>query len=107
MSCVYSNVELALDDENVYPYGGAEHFAYSAQLQFDAGVAAFILWTCDRGFEGRSISHFLDGVLEKYGFEEAIYCARYLEHFDKMPELMPETREKIALMMLDFDTDAE
>lgn len=103
-----SNVELLLDsEENVYPYGGGEHFAYAVQKEFSAEVAAFVLWMCNKGFEDRSISHFLDGLMLKFGDEEAIFCARYLEHFDRLPELMPETRERILLMVLDFDEDID
>lgn len=90
-------------ERNIYAFGTAEHLAYEMQMFFGVDRAAYVLWMCDRENPSRNITYFLDQLLNKFSISEAEFCANYLEEFELMPELMPETREKIMLSFLDFD----
>lgn len=90
---------------NLFPYGTAEHLAYEMQTKFGVSESAFVIFMCDKEENERNIAFFLNALMEKFGHEVAQWAAVYLEDFDVMPTLMPETKERVVLMRLDFDSD--
>jgi hypothetical protein len=96
-----------LNGRNYFAYGTAEHFAFEMQKMFTPAVGAFVVFMCDKEEEDRNIAFFLNAVLERYGPVEAQWAAMYLQDFDVLPVLMPETKERVVLMRLDFDEDTD
>jgi hypothetical protein len=89
--------------KNPYPYGSGEHLAYEIRGAYGDAQGAFALWLMTKDVQRRNITLFLGDLLEKYGLEVAGFAALYLEPFDRMPLISEETRERITLMVLDFD----
>lgn len=91
------------EGQNMFAYGTAEHFAFEMQKEFTPAVGAFVVFMCEKEEEERNIAFFLNAVLERYGPVEAQWAATYLKDFEVLPVLMPETKERVILMRLDFD----
>jgi hypothetical protein len=80
-----------------YPYGTAEHLAWSLREHFSAEVAGYALWAIDQDTEDRNIAYFLNVMFERFGLDEAQYTAEYLRSFDELPPIMPETRKQLII----------
>lgn len=79
-----------------FQYGTAEHFAWELRSKFDANVAGFALWAIDMDDEDRNIAFFLNEVFERFGIEEAKFCAQYLVNFEFLPPISEATREHLS-----------
>jgi hypothetical protein len=84
-----------------FPYGTAEHLAWELRDRFDAQIAGFSLWAIDMDDEDRNIAFFLNEVYERYGIEEAQFCAQYLMNFETLPQLTDKTREHLTFNRLE------
>lgn len=89
--------------ENPYGYGTGEHMAFAVQVKFGFQPAAFCLWLMTKDAYRTNITKFLGEMLDNQGIEVAEYLANYLTTFETMPVITEETKEKIILMVLDFN----
>ena len=91
-----------------YAYGSGEHFAWELRRRFDALIAEYVLRWIDTDTSEGNVAVFLNSVLQRYGLEEAQFCAQYLSNFDVMPPLSDWTREQLALIRFeqDYEDDA-
>lgn len=81
--------------------------AFEVQTRFDFESAAFCLWLMTKDVYRTSIVKFLGEVLDNRGIEIAGYLANYLQSFETMPPITEETKEKITLMLLDFNENED
>lgn len=91
-------------DENricPFPYGTAEHFAWTLREEFNAEVAGFVLWAINEDEDDRNIAFLLNSVYGKFGLAEAQYCAQYMYSFEYLPPMMPETRSRLFMNRLE------
>jgi hypothetical protein len=86
-----------------YPYGTAEHLAWSLREEFNAEVAGYALWAIDQDTEECNIAFFLDLMYERFGLTETQYTAQYLSSFDILPPIMPETRKQLIINRVERD----
>lgn len=93
--------------DNPYAYGTGEHMCFDVQTRFGFKPAAFCLWLMTKDVYRSNITKFLGEVLDTQGIEVAEFLANYLATFETMPVITEETKEKIILMVLDFDEETD
>lgn len=93
-----------MDVENPYPYGSGEHLAFAVQQNFGDKEASFCLWVMSRYVDGNVVT-FLTDILDRFGVGVAAYLAKYLQNFETLPNVSPETKQRVVLAFLDFDVD--
>lgn len=93
--------------DNPYAYGTGEHMAFEVQTRFGFQPAAFCIWLMTKDMYRTSITKFLGEVLDNQGIEIAGYLANYLQSFETMPPITEETKEKITLLLLDFNENED
>lgn len=84
-----------------FPYGSAEHLAWSLRESFGVECAGFALWQISEDEDEKNIAFFLNAMYEKYGMAEAQYCAHYLYSFEYLPPISTETKHQMILNQIE------